>query len=304
MKSIDILGLSIPALRALVAIHHTGSLSRAADQLGITQSTLSHTLKRLRQAFGDELFLRHGRGVVPTIRCDQLVAGIDALLDQLASLAEPPSFDAATTAHRFTISCNFYERVVLMPHLVRRFRQMAPSAELNIIQSNLRGHEQLNDGLCDVLISPLLAETSGLYRRGLLQDRYACFVDRSHPLAQAPLTLESYAAANHIAVNYDGGWRPFYRSALDALGVSITPRVELPSFGAIGNIIEGSDLLLTAPSALASVLLPRAIMLEPPFSAEFEVFMFWNARQHESPANAWLRRLVADTVRAIKANGD
>ena len=304
MKDIDILGLSIPALRALVAIHHTGSLSKAADQLGITQSTLSHTLKRLRLAFGDQLFLRHGRGVVPTVRCDQLVAGIDALLDQLHRLAEPPSFDAATSEHRFTISCNFYERVVLMPHLVRRFRQLAPAAQLNVIQSNLRGHEQLNDGLCDVLISPLLAETSGLYRRRLLQDRYACFVDRDHPLAESPLTLESYAAANHVAVNYDGGWRPFYRSALDALGVSIKPRVELPSFGAIGSIIDGSDLLLTAPAALASVLLPRAAMLEPPFSAEFEVFMFWNARQHESPANAWLRRLVADIVRATRGTAD
>ncbi|MGV3651124.1 MAG: LysR family transcriptional regulator [Devosia sp.] len=304
MKSVHISGLDVATLRALLAIHKRGSLSRAAEQLGVTQSTLSHTLKRLRAAFGDELFVRHGRGVVPTERCDALVAGVRRLLDQLADLAEPPSFEAATSAHRFTLSCNFYERFLLLPHLVREFRNQAPAAQLNVIQSNLRGHEQLNSGQCDVLISPLLAETSGLYRRSVMADRYACFVDRAHPLAKAPLTLENYAAANHIAVNYDGGWRPFYRNALDALGVSITPRIELPSFGAIGSILEGSDLILTAPAALASVLLPKAVMIEPPFAAEFEVFMFWTARQHDSPANGWLRHLVAETVRSARASAD
>jgi DNA-binding transcriptional LysR family regulator len=302
MKKIDSSDLTIPALRALVSIHQAGSLSKAAYELGMTQSSLSHTLKRLRLAFSDELFLRHGRGVVPTTRCDELVAGISSMLDQLAQLSEPREFDAATTEHRFTLSCNFYERVVLLPHLLRRFRQLAPRAQLSVIQSNLRGHEQLNEGLCDLLISPLIADTAGLYRRGLLEDRYACFVDQSHPYAKGLLTLEAYAAADHIAVNYDGGWRPFYRASLDALGINIKPRIELPSFGAIGNIIEGSDLLLTAPSALASVLLPRAVMLDAPFSGAFEIFMFWNARQHEAPANIWLRRLVADAVRAIKAS--
>lgn len=304
MSNIDTSSLSISTLEALVAIHRSGSLSKAAERLGVTQSTLSHTLKRLRAAFGDELFLRHGRGVTPTVRCDALVGGVVSLLEQLGDLAEPPVFDAATSEHRFTISCNFYERFLLLPHLVRAFRRLAPQAQLNVIQSNLRGHEQLNSGQCDVLISPLLAETSGLYRRAVMADRYACFVDKAHPLAGAPLTLARYAAANHIAVNYDGGWRPFYRTALDALGVTIRPRVELPSFGAIGSIIEGSDLVLTAPAALASVLLPRAVMLDPPFEAEFEVFMFWNARQHDSPANAWLRRLVGDTVRATRKSAD
>ena len=304
MKSIDISSLSVSTLQALVAIQHWGSLSKAAERIEVTQSTLSHTLKRLRAAFGDELFIRHGRGVVPTLRCDELVAGVQRLLDQLADLAEPPSFAASTSAHRFTLSCNFYERFLLLPHLVRQFRRLAPAAQLNVIQSNLRGHEQLNSGQCDVLISPLLAETSGLYRRAVMADRYACFVDRAHPLAEAPLSLEAYAAANHIAVNYDGGWRPFYRSALDALGVSIRPRVELPSFGAIGSILEGSDLILTAPAALASVLLPKAVMLEPPFAADFEVFMFWTARQHDSPANGWLRQLVAETVRSARASAD
>lgn len=304
MKSFDIYGLGIPALKALVAIHAAGSLSRAAEGLGVTQSTLSHTLGRLRLAFGDELFLRHGRGVVPTARCDTVVAGVVGILDQLAILAEPPDFDPRMSAHRFTISCNFYERVVLLPHLLRLFRRQAPNARLHVIQSNLSGHEQLSEGLCDVLISPLPSDTAGLFRRGLLKDRYACFLDRSHRLARGPLTLDAYARADHIAVKYDGGWRPFYHAALEKLGISVTPRIELPSFGAIGDIMDGSDLILTAPSALAPVLLPKAIMLDPPFSAEFEIYAFWNARQHEAPANIWLRGLVAEAVRAIKARAD
>lgn len=304
MNHIDILSLNVPSLRALVTIYSSGSLSRAADELGVTQSTLSHTLGRLRQAFGDELFLRRARGVVPTARCDAIVSGISEILEKLEVLAEPPSFDPARTTHSFTVSCNFYERVVLLPHLLKRFRKDAPHARLRVIQSNLRGHEQLEQGLCDILISPMPADTAGLYQKSLLEERYACFVDRHHVLANGALTLEAYASAHHIAVNYDGGWRPFYRAALDALGISITPTIELPSFGAMGSFLEDSDLILTAPSALAAVLLPKAVRLEAPFNASFEVFMFWTARQHASPANIWLRGLVADTVRAIKAHAN
>ena len=302
MNDIDMSNLSVAALRALVTIHETGSLSRAAEKLGVTQSTLSHTLGRLRKAFNDALFLRQGRGVVPTARCDMIVGNVETILAQLAALAEPPVFEPASTEQAFTLSCNFYERMVLVPDLLRRMRSQAPKARLKVIQSNLRGHEQLHNGLCDLLLSPVPSDTAGLYRRKLLDDHYSCFLDRAHARRVGPLTLETYKAGRHIAVNYDGGWKPFYRSALDALGVSIVPHVELPSFGAVGEMIEGSEFILTAPSALAPILLQKAAMVAPPFDASFEVFMFWNARQHASPASIWLRGLVVESAGAIRAN--
>lgn len=298
MKNIDVSTLGVSSLRALVTIHSLGSLGRAAEQLETSQSTLSHTLSRLRDAFGDELFLRQGRGIVPTERCNEIVAGLEPLLDQLSELARPPVFDPATTTETFTISCNFYERAVLLPGILRRFRSRAPRARLSIMQANLQGHEQLREGLCDLLISPLPSNVSGLYRRQLLTDTYACFVDDGHALAAEQLTIEDYQAAEHAAISYGGGWRPFYRSALDALGIEITPRVELPSFGAIGNILSGSDLVLTAPAALAQVMPPGVRKLNPPFQSSFDVFVFWSARQHQSEASQWLRRIVVSEAKA------
>jgi DNA-binding transcriptional LysR family regulator len=297
MNDLDMSDLSVHALKALVAIHSSGSLSRAAERLGVNQSTLSHSLKRLRAAFGDALFVRQGRGIVPTARCDTIVAEIAAMLGQLDNLARPELFDPAASARTFTVSCNFYERAVILPALLTAFRREAPNAHLRIIQSNVRGHEQLRDGLCDLLISPLPTETAGLYRRHLLAERYACFLDPGHPLAKAPLTLEAYGSAQHVAISYDGGWRPFYRAVLHALGVEIVPRLELPSFGAVGEIIAGTDLVLTAPAALAPVFMPRAMQMAAPFDCSFDVHMFWMASQHQSPANQWLRGLVVEAVR-------
>lgn len=301
MKSVDISSLGVGSLRALVTIHGLGSLSRAAEQLDVSQSTLSHTLTRLREAFADELFLRQGRGIVPTARCDEIVAGLGTLLDQLSELARPPSFDPATTQETFTISCNFYERAVLLPRIIRRFRQDAPLARFAVIQANLQGHDQLREGLCDLLISPLPGNLAGLYRRRLVRDRYACFLDAASPLAKGRLTLDDYRAAAHATISYGGGWRPFYRAALEALDVHVTPRVELPSFGAIGAILRDSDLVLTAPSALADVMPPQIRMLDPPFKSSFEVHMFWSARQHQSESNRWLRGIVAASVRTKAA---
>lgn len=301
MKNIDVSALGVSALRALVTIHALGSLGRAAEQLGTSQSTLSHTLNRLRDAFGDELFLRQGRGFEPTDRCNVIVAGLETILDQLSELVRPPVFDAATTAQTFTISCNFYERAVLLPGILRRFRAEAPKARLSIMQANLQGHDQLREGLCDLLISPLPSNVSGLYRRLLLRDTYACFLDEDNVLAGAPLTVEDYQTAEHAAISYGGGWRPFYRSALDALGIEIVPRVELPSFGAIGNVLAGSDLVLTAPSALAQVMPQRVRKIDPPFQSNFDIFVFWSARQHHSEASQWLRRIVVAEAKATQS---
>src|SRR5947209_4621131 len=99
------LDLDLDLLRALDALLRERHVTRAAARVGITQSALSHALGRLRRAFGDELFVRTPRGMLPTPRALELAEPLGRLFAEFTRLAAPPSaFDPAVLARDFTIA--------------------------------------------------------------------------------------------------------------------------------------------------------------------------------------------------------
>ena len=66
------------------------SVSRAADELNLTASAVSHALNRLRETFGNELLVRDGRQMKPTERAEQLADSLPKLIDQITRLLEQP----------------------------------------------------------------------------------------------------------------------------------------------------------------------------------------------------------------------
>jgi DNA-binding transcriptional LysR family regulator len=301
METIDIWKTDFHSLRVLATVHETGSLSAAAARLDLNQSTVSYTVERLRAVFADALFVRLGRGMAPTERCTMIVAQAQGLIRDFHQLTRAEEFEPQKARARFVISCNFYERAVLMPELIKRVAREAPHLRLAFIQAHTNGRDQLVAGDCDLLLSPVPADITGLFTRRLVEERYSCFVAADGPYARGQLSLEAYARARHVHVNYEGGWKPFFRTALAELGVAIEPAIEMPSFGGIGALIAGTDLVLTAPSRLERVLAPHCIRLEAPFDCRFAIHMFWSARAHDSAMGKWLRNHVAAVARGAVA---
>jgi DNA-binding transcriptional LysR family regulator len=288
MENFDIRKIDFHSLEVLVRIHSARSLTRAAHELGLTQSTLSYTLARMRQVFGDPLFVRQGKGVAPTERCDTVIPEIRAVLEKIADLARPSDFDPATARDRFVLSCNYYERAVIIPHLVRRLRETAPGVRLQVITSDTSGHRQLLDRECDLLLSPMVSESAGLMTRKLYTERYVCLLRSDDPRRHG-LDLEAYRTADHVAVNYETGWRPFYLPKLKKLGVTIEPVIELPSFGSVRRLMEVDRFLMTMPSGLWHEFEPVCVAVPAPFDVQFDIRMFWLTRSHDAPKIRWLR---------------
>lgn len=300
MDDVDIFRTDFHALRVLVAVQAAGSLSGAADALGLNQSTVSYTIERLRGVFSDPLFVRQGRGVVPTERCQAVARQAEALLRSFEDMTRPQHFDPATATARLVVSCNYYERNVLVPPFFQALRREAPGIRLSLVQALAHGHQQLLAGECDLLVSPLTPDVAGLFRRTLFSERYVCFVARDGPHAGG-LDFEAYARAAHVVISYEGGWRPFYFETLAALELTITPALEVPSFGNVHRMMGGSDLVVTAPSGLAPLFVGTCVTVAAPFDCRFEEHMFWSARSHGSPANKWLREHMAAAARGAAA---
>ncbi|WP_282609781.1 LysR family transcriptional regulator [Pelagibius sp. Alg239-R121] len=290
------LAIDFNALRTLRLVYDLGSFSAAADKLGHNQSTISYTIDRLRRAFDDPLFVRQGKGVAATDRCLEIVDQAGRMLDEFEALAAPKSFDPSSAAGTLVLSCNYYERAVILPGFVRALRKLAPNLQLRVIQSSVKGDVLLKNGDCDLLLSPMQVAGSEVFRRRIYNDHYVCIMDRANPLAGKVLDLEAYERSDHIVVTYDGGWRPLYLDALEARGVHLKAALDLPSLGELEGMIQGTDLISTVPKRIADSFSDEIAVRPCPVDVELGIDLYWTARSHHSAMNKWIRRLIVDSI--------
>ncbi|MDQ2092427.1 LysR family transcriptional regulator [Marimonas arenosa] len=300
----DPFALDFAALRCLRMVHDLGSFSRAAESLGIGQPSVSYTIGRLREAFGDPLFVRQGGGIFATERCVEIVETAGRMVDEFEALAAPRLFDPGSAELTVGISCNFYERVTILPELTRMLRREAPGIRLNIIPSQVRGREQLKRGESDMLIGPIRIEEAGYYRRTLFTDDYVCIMDPANKLSSAPLSLEEYVAAPQIVVNYGGTFRSQFLVELERLGLVPNTSMEVPSPANLPDILTGTDLIATVPRRTAAVFGGSVAVTECPVRAEISIDLQWTRRTHVSAAHVWLRGRIAGAAGRILVQED
>ena len=137
MEIFDINSLDVKTLRLLLAIADTGSVSAGAARRNMTQSTASYGLDKLRAAFNDPIFIRSGRGVAPSARGGEIIAGCRDLVERLDLLAAPVTFDPGTATRDFVIGTAAYEVETLLPSLRQILAKEAPDSRLVIRAQDL-----------------------------------------------------------------------------------------------------------------------------------------------------------------------
>lgn len=293
MEQQDLLKVDFAALRTLQYVHDLGSFSKAADRLGQNQSTVSYTIARLRDVFDDPLFVRQGNGVAATERCSDLVAHAAKFLEEFQGVARRQSFDPASAKGLVTLSCNHYERVTILPRVIRHMRRLAPGIRLRVLSSSAVGEEQLRHGECDILLGPVQITGEHMYKRKICTDRYVCVMDRGNPLNGDGFDFDAYQSANHAVVTYVGDWQPFYLDALKARGGMIRKMVELSEYGDLEGYIASTDLVATVPGQIAEMFSDRIAKVPLPFDVPLEIDLYWTMRTHRSAMQQWVRDLIA-----------
>lgn len=288
MKPVDMLNLDLRSLATFVAVLDEGGVSRAAVRLGVTQSAVSHTLERLRQAFGDPLFVKSGRGIVPTDYALRTGPHIRQLLDDLRTLPSGPPFEPATAEFTFTIAANDYQRDLLLPGLVKTLRDQAPGIHLQVIPSGIPNADLLRKEACDLVISPFAPETTDIMQRGLMADRMVVFYDQNQ--RDAPADLKDYMNADHITVLFATGEKPGLDSTMEARGLKRRSMVTVSNFSGLPEFLRGTDLLASAPERMSNQLMRDFAYVPLPFEYNpFTLLMLWHRRHQTDPAHRWVR---------------
>ena len=292
MNDFDWSDLDARLLQLLVAVVEAGSITGAAQSLGVTQSAVSHQLDKLRAITGDALFVKSGRGIVATARAAGLAVQARELLRQLQVFAQSGAFDPARWKGTLTIAANDFQREVLLPTLAQRLREQAPGLALRIIPSDVPSLEMLRDGVCDLAISPRPPEGSDIVQKRLFEDRYMVYFDAS--VRTAPTTLQDYLAADHITVVYEPRRTLHLDRTLEARGLHRRFAVMVPGFGALPAFLRGSPLLATAPSLLAGRFMAGFGSCEVPVPCPpLPMYLIWHRRHQDDAAHRWLRELLA-----------
>ena len=291
LSSIDLNLLVI--LRALLQERH---VTRAARQVGLSQSATSHALARLRELCGDPLLVRHGRGLELTPRAAQLMPGLERGLAELHGVVtREPAFDPKRTRRLFSLGMADYVQALLLQPLLRSLRVAAPEIDLNVVTfPNLS--ELLESGTIDLAISVDVGIARGLSTQALFDDGFVCMVRKGHPEVRGKLTLEGYLSLHHVMVAPTGTSGSFVDTELERRGLARRVALRVSSFLVAPIVVAETDFIATTPELLARRMAKRfALHLVPPplRIPRFGLRLAWHPRFDDDPAHRWLRAFVS-----------
>jgi DNA-binding transcriptional LysR family regulator len=293
--------IDLNLLIVLDALLDERNVTRAAARLGYTQPTVSGLLTRLRDLFGDPLFIRTQRGLLATPRAQALAVPLKQWLADSRRLVARDVFDPASAEATFTISSNDYMQQALLLPFVRVLRSEARQIRLAIAPPIIEGlSDALARGQIDLAVTIPEFAMSDLPSRLLYRERYVVAVRPQHPLARrAAMTIERFCHYDHIVVSPTGGsFEGPTDQALARLKLRRRVRYSVSSFLLLPEILQTDDLIAVVPSRLLRESDKRFIVLKPPVAVPgFDVIAVWHPRVDRELPHRWLRNRIVEVAK-------
>ncbi len=296
-----------------------GSVTKAANQLSITQPAMSNGLKRLRDLFKDPLLVRTSEGMTPTKRALELQPVIRDVLSKLENSIQPETdFDPATSTRTFRIMTSDYAESTLLLELVGRLAELAPNITLDLITPSDVTFHDVEQGKVDMAVNRFEELPLSFHQKVIWYDTFSCVMSKEHPLNEK-FDLESYLKAQHIWVSKTGfgvgvgidpnevqklGW---VDAELTKIGKQRSIRVFTRHYHAALQIAKTQNLIATLPSKAAKLFAddPSVVLKAPPFDIPpIALKMAWSALLHHDAGHIWLRRLIGDVAAEMNAGND
>jgi len=290
---------SLVALHVLLEERH---VTRAARRLGITQSSMSHRLARLRETLGDTLVIRAAGELLLTPRAQALAAPLAAALRALEAAVEPPErFDPATS--RYAISIAIPDLLApLASRLVARLSSESAGLEVRLSHVLPSLSEALARGEPALAVAPSRFVAGPVIARALGEVRFGVVGRQHHPALRGKLTTARWLAHGHVVVRLGNEQSNLIQAELARRGLSRRVALEVPSFLAGLFAVSTSDLLMNAPVPLvdeAAAVLKLAVSASPVPLPRVKMSLCWHERFQGDAGHRWVRDRAFDIVRPM-----
>ncbi|MEX1670303.1 LysR family transcriptional regulator [Zhongshania guokunii] len=290
------------------------NVTRAAEQLGITQPALSNGLRRLRDLFNDPLLVRTSEGMTPTERAVELQPQVRTILSAVEQAVLPVSeFEVTESSRVFRIMASDYAESTLLMPLLFKLRDEAPNITLDILTPSDVTFQDLEQGKIDMAINRFDRLPQSFHQATVWRDSFSCLMSSGNS-ALENFDMDAFLAAPHIWVSKTGmgvgrgmsqrdsqrlGW---VDEALAECGHERQIRVFTRHYQVAALLAKHPDLIATLPTQVANLYTddPRLAVRKPPFMIiPIELKLAWSPLLQHDPGHIWLRRRIVEVGEEI-----
>ena len=300
MREVNLAGIDLNLLPALEALIRRRNVTRAGEDVGLSQPAMSRALARLRALLDDPVLVKTPGGLTPTARAAALAPQLALALDRLGQVLRPGGFDAAALDRTFTLASTDVHSLLLGPPLLARLRALAPRAGLRFepVASDVR--ERVEAGDIDIVFAIASAPLPpGALSQTLAHDRLALVSRRGARRGSGPWTLEEYAAREHVTVSIFGDRQSEIDAELGRAGLVRRIAFTTPHFLGALAAVGATDCVTTVSAALARRFADTLDLElhEPPLrNPAFVTTMAYSAARANDPGLAWLRARLREAA--------
>lgn len=302
--------LDLNLLRIFVALDETRNVTRAAEQLGLSQPAVSAALSRLRDHLGDALFVRVGNGMAPTPRAEAAAPAVARALSRLeAALVEGEPFRPESAQATFTLRGADFFATRLIPAFSAALDREAPGITIRFLDSG-RGEmaDLLETGEIDLALEQPTDVPTWISRALLFPSPFKIIASPNNAMILEAgiasgdvLPLDLFCALPHALRSVDGSMTGMTDAALARIGRSRRVALAVPHFDAVLQAVARSNMIAAAPVQLiedTSWPTPLAVF-EPPINIPTpNMQLYWHSRLDRAPAHVWFRtRLLEEVAR-------
>ncbi|OAN54832.1 MULTISPECIES: LysR family transcriptional regulator [unclassified Sphingobium] len=287
-------GLDLNLLAVFDGLMQTRSVSAAARQMNLSQPAMSAALSRLRDYFGDQLLVTHGKRMYPTAFAESLVPLVRESLGNIESLlATSVSFDPATSQRAFRIVASDYVVSAIISPLLARFAREAPGVTIHLITPGENSTQLIADGKADLMISPQEFLSPDHPSELLFEEEHVVAGWVENPLLHGELNEKLFLAAGHVAVVIGARFNAsFADRTLISMGKVRRVEVSASSFATVPWLLTGTHRLAVMHERLAIAacrIFPiRTTPMPFPFPVMKEMVQFHQTRAADEGLK-WLR---------------
>ncbi|MFZ0800162.1 MAG: LysR family transcriptional regulator [Terriglobales bacterium] len=286
----------------LEAIYREGNITRAGQQLNLTQPAISHALKRLRDLLQDPLFVRQGPHMVPTPFTRNMIEQVRQALQILeVNLSQSRNFVPEHTRRNFHLSLWEYAEALILPSLLRRLTRAAPGMSITSSRVKRRDLEtELASGSVDLAIDIPMTTSDRTRHKWLLNEPFVVMARQGHPAIGDKVDLDTYLAQRHIQVSSRRQGPSLIDIELSRRGLRRQVFLRSQHNLTACMVVSKTDMLLTLPERHAQLLntgvvntgLMNQVHSFPLPAPRLEAHLYWHESVENDPANRWLRQEI------------
>ena len=299
MTTTNLETIDLNLLLALKALLHYRHVTEAAESMGITQSGMSRSLRKLRQLLNDELLIRSGKNMRLSVRAENLVAPLDELLESISTFINPPCFDPKNHDFSIKVAAPDVFSMGILPLLYRALSAETKTIKIEVVNWGKDTQSHLATGELDFAFGGVNDTRADIYKRQLSSSEYVCIARKNHPQINKRISLKKFCTLPHVMMTLEGRGTSVVDDALSELGMSRNVTVKVSHFlGAVAVAATSDNVMVISRSLANTVSLQFSLEIhELPIVFDIPDFnVYWHLRTHKNPPHQWLRQIIVEQV--------